>query len=112
MKLDLLTKEEVQEAIREELQAWAEALLAKLRQKPVLRGRRAAAAYVGMSLQEFKEAERKGYFRALPWTLQNSPLYDAEELERDMRLFAEMGRNGGNPESKAAAGGEAPAREE
>ena len=34
MKLDLLTKGEVQKAVREELQAWAEALLAKLREKP------------------------------------------------------------------------------
>ena len=35
MKLDILTEEGVQEAVREELQAWAEALLAKLRKKPV-----------------------------------------------------------------------------
>ncbi len=116
--LDLLTKEEVEavvrEVLREEFSAFAEALLAKLRQKPVLKSRRAAAAYLELSLEEFKRAEELGFFRPLPWKHQNANLYDVEELERDLRAFADLlGRNGGEtPESKAAAGAITPARKE
>lgn len=111
-KLDLLTKDEVREVIREELAAFAEALLAKLIQKPVLKGRRAAAAYVGMSREELKRAEDLGFIRPLPWKHKNAPIYDAQELVKGARLYAQMfGRNGGEaPEEKAAAGAATPAK--
>jgi len=115
--LDLLTRDEleavVREVLREEFSAFAEALLAKLRQKPVIKSRRAAAAYLELKIEDFKRAEELGFFRPLPWKHNNANLYDVEELERDFRAFAELlGRNGDLPESKAAAGVEAPARKE
>lgn len=117
MKLDLPTPEDIRQIVREELAP----VLARLdganlnaRELLVFRGKEKARKYIGFTREMFTEAYRLGFIRPL-FLAGTAPVFAATDLVEGGQAYLNYlkGRNGGgNPESKAAAGGEAPARKE
>jgi len=115
--LPIPTEDDIRRVVREEIAAIA-AKLDELGLKPrellVIRTRREAARYLGFTREMFAEAEERGFIRPLPFLIRNAPAYPADALVEGGKAYLAwlQGRNGDLPESKAAAGVEAPARKE
>ena len=116
MKLDLPTPEDIRRIVREELApvlARLDAANVNAREHLVLRGKEEARKYIGFTREMFKEAYRLGFIRPL-FVAGTAPVFAATDLVEGGQAYLNYlkGRNGGNPETKAAAGEEAPARKE
>jgi len=116
-KLVILTEDQLRSIIAEQV-APLEARLGRSAIQPrndLVLPTKLARRYIGFTREMWDEALKLGFIRRLPVTgPRRAHLYDVRDLEVGGRRYLDFvkGRNGGDPETKAAAGVTAPARKE